>query len=43
MKPRIRLRFGVWTCVTPWPFVCGCGYSPAAAYAEWQAMSEELS
>jgi hypothetical protein len=35
MKPRIRLRYGIWTCVTYPPFVCGCGYTPSEAYAEW--------
>lgn len=34
-KPRIRKRFGIWSCVTMRPFVCGCGYTIGEAYAEW--------
>lgn len=41
MKPRIRIRHGIWCCVTLQPFVCGCGYSPLAAFREWQAIREE--
>lgn len=40
MKPRIRLRFGVWCCVTPTPFVCGCGYTPVDAYLEWERIRD---
>lgn len=36
MKPRIRKCYGIWCCVTFKPFVCGCGYTPAEAYAEWK-------
>jgi hypothetical protein len=42
MKPRIRLRFGVWVCVTPEPFVCGCGYAPKGAFKEWQRIQAGL-
>lgn len=41
MKPRIRLRFGVWCCISMWPFICGCGYSPRAAYDEWEDRTKE--
>lgn len=36
MKPRIRLRHGIWSCVTRRPYACGCGYTPLAAFEEWQ-------
>lgn len=41
-KPRIRIRFGVWCCVTLWPFICGCAYSPADAYEAWKKRVAEL-
>lgn len=40
MKPRIRLLHGIWSCVTSWPFVCGCGYSPREAFEEWRRIQE---
>lgn len=40
MKPRLRIRFGIWVCVTARPFACGCGYSPGDAFKEWQAIRE---
>ena len=42
VKPRIHIRHGVWTCVTFRPFVCGCGYSPAEAYAEWCRIKSDV-
>lgn len=41
MKPRLRLKGGVWSCSSwnPWPFgkVCsmGYGYTPREAYGDW--------
>lgn len=40
-KPRIRIRFGIWSCVTFWPFVCGCGHSPDEAFEEWERIRKE--
>lgn len=37
MKPHLRLRYGVWSCLTWVPRVVGCGATPAEAYAEWAA------
>jgi hypothetical protein len=37
MKPHIRLRYGIWGCVTLVPRVIGCGFSPREAYAEWRS------
>lgn len=41
MKPRIRLRWGIWACITRQPFVCGCGYTPTEAYDEWRRIRQE--
>jgi hypothetical protein len=42
MKPRLRFRDHVWSCVSyvydcGWPYVeaMGYGYTPREAYAEW--------
>lgn len=35
MKPRIRLKDHVWSCVTLNPWKAGYGYSPADAYWDW--------
>jgi ribosomal protein L37AE/L43A len=43
VKPRIRLRFGIWTCTTMRPFSCGCGYSPREAFAEWERIQQEAT
>jgi hypothetical protein len=40
-RPHIRYRFGVWSCVTMWPFICGCGYTAKDAYAEWERIRQE--
>lgn len=42
MKPRLRLRFGIWACVTfkPW-FACGCAESPLEAFREWERIVAE--
>ena len=40
-KPRIRIRFGIWCCVTKAPFVCGCGYTVADAYLDWKRIFGE--
>jgi hypothetical protein len=37
MKPRIRLRFGIWSCATMFPRAIGCGRTPVEAYVDWQA------
>lgn len=48
MKPRIRLKHGVWSCASVklysyGPFgthpalYCGYGYTPAEAFADWKA------
>ena len=39
-KPRIRLRFGIWGCVSRRPggagLIAGFGRTPAEAYADWR-------
>lgn len=41
MKPRLRIKHGVWCCRSPWPpnlrdiVLTGYGYKPQEAYAEW--------
>lgn len=40
-KPRIHMRHGIWTCVSAWPLVIGCGYTPKGAYKEWERIREE--
>jgi hypothetical protein len=38
MKPHLRMRYGVWSCITlAGPIAIGCGRTPIEAYAEWQA------
>lgn len=40
-KPRIRLRFGIWGCVSRRPggrgLVAGYGYTPMQAYEDWRS------
>ncbi len=42
MKPRIKLLYGVYCCVgyriSLDKVVMGLGYTPALAYADWEAM-----
>ena len=39
MKPRIRLRFGIWDCTTwdlSYPIIfAGYGYTPKEAWEDW--------
>lgn len=37
MKPRIRIRFGIWFCGLPCEWVRGHGYTPKEAYDDWKA------
>lgn len=41
VKPRIRLRFGVWGCVSRRPgghgLIAGYGYTPMQAYDDWRS------
>ncbi len=41
IRPRIRIRFGIWCCSTPRPFAVGSGYKPADAYEDWARLIEE--
>lgn len=41
-KPRLRLKYGIWGCVSMEPgrglggFTAGYGYKPEVAYKEWR-------
>lgn len=46
MKPRIRLRYGIWCCVSwagPYGRISGDGYTALDAYNEWLRAFEEAA
>ena len=37
MKPRIRLKDHIWSCVSFAPWRAGYGYSPVEAFRDWES------